>query len=148
MRRVFRGSSRSCRRIATRAVAFEGEDVGADAVQEIAVVADDDDAAFEGEERFLEQAQRGEIEVVRRFVEDEDVAAALQDFREDHAAAFAAAELRDLGVDAVVGEKKPPQVGAQRDVLFAERTYSLPLADFLPDGLLVVEERAGFGRRN
>ena len=55
---------------------------GADAIEKIAVVADHDDAAVEVEQRFLEQAQRGEIEVVGRLVEDEDVAAALEDFRE------------------------------------------------------------------
>src|SRR6185295_30930 len=78
------------------AFAFESEDRGANTIQEIAIVTDDDDAAAEGDERFLEQAQRSEIEIVRRFVEHQDVTAALQDFCEQHAAAFAAAELRDL----------------------------------------------------
>ena len=74
---------------------------------------DHDDTAAKGDECFLEQAQGSEIEIVRRFVEHQDVAAALQDFREQHPAAFAAAELRDLGVDALFAEKESPEISAQ-----------------------------------
>ena len=86
------------------AVALEGEDVRADAIQKIAVVADHDDAAFERDQGFFQQAKRGEIEVVRGLVENDDVPAALEDFREHDAAALAAAEVLDLRVDAVFGE--------------------------------------------
>src|SRR6202040_474677 len=95
------------------AFAFESEDRGANAIQEIAIVTDHDDAAAEGDERFLEQAQRSEIEIVRRFVEHQDVPAALQNFCEQHPAAFAAAELRNLRVDALFAEKKSPKISAQ-----------------------------------
>ena len=57
---------------------------------------DHDNAAAKSDERFLEQAQRSEIEIVRRFVEHQNVAAALQDFSEQHPAPFATAELRNL----------------------------------------------------
>ena len=40
------------------AVAFEGQDVGGDAVQEPAVVADDQDAAGEFQERILQEIGR------------------------------------------------------------------------------------------
>src|SRR5207253_1675702 len=46
------------------ALALEGEDVGGDAVEEPAVVADDDRAAREVDERVLERAQRVDVEVV------------------------------------------------------------------------------------
>src|SRR5204863_3316114 len=88
------------------ALAFESQNRGTNAIQEIAIMTHHDDAAAEGDERFLEQAQRAEIEIVRRFVEHQNVAAALQDFSEQHPAAFAAAELRNLRVDAVFAEKK------------------------------------------
>jgi len=52
-------------------------------------------SAAESDERFLEQAQRSEIEIVRRLVEHQNVAASLQDFSEQHPAPFAAAELRE-----------------------------------------------------
>src|SRR6059058_3237508 len=102
------------------ALAFESENRGANAIQKIAIMTDHDDAAAEGDERFLEQAQRSEIEIVGRFVEHQNVAAALQDFCEQHPAAFAAAELRNFGVDALFAEKKSPQISAQGDALLAK----------------------------
>src|SRR6184192_2646832 len=107
--------------IGDTAFAFEGENRGANTIQEIAVVTDHDDAAAKGDERFLEQAQRSEIEIVGRFVEHQHVAAALQNFGEQHPAAFAAAELRNFGVDALFAEKKSPKISSQRDALLAER---------------------------
>src|SRR2546423_2143486 len=99
-----------------------------------------DDAAAERDERFLEQAQRSEIEIVRRFVEHQNVAAALQDFCEQHPAAFAAAELRYPGVDPVFAEKKSPQISAQGDALLAERDVFSAAPDFFPNRFRVVEE--------
>jgi hypothetical protein len=46
--------------------------VSGDAVQEEAVVADDDGAAREVEQRLLKRAQRVDVEVVGRFVEQLD----------------------------------------------------------------------------
>src|SRR5438046_7946721 len=99
-----------------------------------------DDAAAEGDERFLEQAQCSEIEIVRRFVEHQDVAAALQDFSEQHPAPFSTAELRYLRVNTFLAEKKSPQISAQRDALFAERDVFCAAPDFFPHRFLIVEE--------
>ena len=55
------------------AVALEGEDVGGDPVEEPPVVADDDRAAGERLERVLQGAQRVDVEVVGRLVEQQDV---------------------------------------------------------------------------
>src|SRR5438034_5129407 len=99
-----------------------------------------DDASAEGDERFLEQAQRSEIEIVRRFVEHQNVATALQDFSKQHPAPFAAAQLRYLRVDAFLAEKKSPQISAQRDALFAERDVFSAAPDFFLNRFLIVEE--------
>ena len=56
-------------------LAFEGEDVGTDAVEEEAVVADDHGATREVDESVFERAECFDVEVVGRFVEEEDVAA-------------------------------------------------------------------------
>src|SRR5712692_5727858 len=64
------------------AVALEHQHVRGDAVEEPAVVADNDDAAREIEERVLERAQRVDIEIVRRLVEEQYVPARLQQLRE------------------------------------------------------------------
>ena len=56
--------------------------MGRDPVEEPPVVADHDDAAGEPQERLLEGAQRIDVEIVGRFVEQEQVPAALQELRE------------------------------------------------------------------
>src|SRR5437764_7153360 len=122
------------------ALAFKSENRGTTAIQKIAIMTHHDDAAAEVDERFLEQAQRSEIEIVRRFVEHQNVAASLQDFSEQHPAPFAAAELRNLRVDALFAEKKSPQISAQRDALLAERDMFSAASDFFPNRFLIVEE--------
>src|SRR5439155_13559549 len=99
------------------AFAFESENRGTNAIQKIAIVTHHDDAAAESDERFLEQAQRSEIKIVRRFVEHQNVATAFEDFSKQHPAPFAAAELRYLRVNTFLAEKKSPQIGAQGDGL-------------------------------
>ena len=76
-------------------VALEREDVRRDAVEEPAVVRDHDGAAGEVEQRLLERAQRVDVEVVRRLVEQQHVAAAAEQLREVDAVPLAAGELPD-----------------------------------------------------
>src|SRR5205807_6590591 len=102
--------------VSEHALAFESKDRRANAIKKITIVAHHDHAAAEGDERFFEQAQRTEIEIVRRLVEDENIAAALEDFREQHATSFATAELIDFRVDAFLREKETSKISAQRDV--------------------------------
>ena len=77
------------------AVAFEGEQVGRDPVEEPAVVADHDRAAGELQERVLERAQGVDVEIVGGLVEEEEVPAAFQELREVHTIALAARQLAD-----------------------------------------------------
>ncbi len=74
-------------------VAFEGKDVRRDAVEEPAVVRDHDGAAGEVEQRLFERTQGVDVEVVGRLVEQQHVAAALQELCEVHAVALTAGEL-------------------------------------------------------
>ena len=78
------------------AVALEGQDVGGDAVEEPAVVADDHGAAGEAQQRLLQRAQRVDVEVVGRLVEQQQVAAAVQQLGQVDAVALAAGEVADL----------------------------------------------------
>ena len=57
------------------AVALEGQDVGGDAVEEEAIVADDHGAAGEVFERRFERGQSLDIEVVGRLIEQDQVRA-------------------------------------------------------------------------
>ena len=72
------------------AVALEGEDVRREPIEEEAVVADHNRAAREILEGVLERAQRVDVEVVGRFVEQQQVGAALQHLGQMHAIALPA----------------------------------------------------------
>jgi hypothetical protein len=72
------------------AVPFEREHVRRDSIQKPPVVADDDRAAGVAEQRLFERAQRIDVEVVGRLVEQQEVAPFLQQLRQVDAIAFAA----------------------------------------------------------
>ena len=59
-------------------LAFKCEDVGADAVEEEAVVADDHGAAGEVDKGVLQGAEGFDVEVVGGLVEQKDIAAFFQ----------------------------------------------------------------------
>ncbi len=61
------------------AVALKREDVGCDAVEEPAVMADDHGAAGVILQRFFERAQGFHVEIVVWLVEQQDIRALLQD---------------------------------------------------------------------
>src|ERR1700733_12232698 len=124
------------------AVAFEGQHVRGDAVEEEAVVADDDGAAGEIEQGLLERAQRVDVEVVGRLVEQEQVRAALQHFGEMHAVALAAGELADLLLLVRALEVESPHIGAAVHLALAERDDVVAAGDFLPNIPFAVERVA------
>src|SRR5688572_7972780 len=72
------------------AVPLEREDVRRDPVEEPSIVADDDRASREAEQRFLQRTQRVDVEIVRRLVEQQYIAARLEELREMQAIPLAA----------------------------------------------------------
>src|SRR5258707_11322887 len=105
------------------AVAFEREHVRRDAIEKPAIVADDDGAAREVEERLLERAQRVDVEVVGRLVEEQQVAAFLEQLRQVNAVPLAARERADLALLPRAFEIEPRHVGARSDLLLAELDF-------------------------
>src|SRR5205085_7393415 len=77
-------------------VALEREDVRRDAIEKPAIVGDDHRAAAERQQRLFQGAQRVDVEVVRRLVEQKHVATRAQELREMQAVALAARELANL----------------------------------------------------
>ena len=75
------------------AVALEREDVRRDSVEEPAIVADHDGTAGEVEQSLLERTQRVDVEVVGRLVEQEQVAAALEQLRQVDPVSLATGEV-------------------------------------------------------
>jgi len=106
-------------------------------------VADHQHAAAIGRQRLFQQPQTGEVEVVGRFVENEEVAAAFQNLRQQQPRFFPAGEVADQRVDAVVFEEEPLEVPPHRNLLGAELDGVDALADLVGHGLLRVEFEAG-----
>ncbi len=122
------------------AVAFEGEDVRRDAIEEPAVVRDHDGAAGEVEQRLFERAQRVDVEVVGRLVEQQQVAAALQQLGQVQAIALSARERADFLLLIAAAEVEPRRVGARVDLLLAENDLVLAAGDLFPDRLVSASE--------
>src|SRR3546814_2274542 len=77
-------------------IAFKGEDVGGKTVEEEAVMADDHGAARIVFESVFQGTQRFDVKVIGRLVEQEDIAALLQELRHVNASALTAGQLADL----------------------------------------------------
>src|SRR5688572_7471627 len=93
------------------AVALEGEHVRGDAVQEPAVVADDDGAPGVVQQRFFERAQRIDVQVVGRLVEQQKVRSTLQQLGQVYAVPFATRERPDLPLLLCALEVEPRHIG-------------------------------------
>src|SRR5437773_858891 len=124
------------------AVALEDEEMRRDAVEEPAVVADHHDAAREVEKRFLQRAQRVDVEIVRRLVEQQHVRARLQHLREMDAVALAAREISDALLLVGPAEIERRDVRARVARPGADLDGLLTLGDLLPDVLLRIERVA------
>src|SRR5262245_56304407 len=75
--------------------AFKPEDVINRAVEEVAVVADDNQAAGESVQVIFERGERRDVQVVRDFVEQQQVRRAHQDSEQIESASFAARQRGD-----------------------------------------------------
>jgi hypothetical protein len=84
------------------------EHAGDRAVQEGAVVGDDDRAAWALGDEALEAGEAVEVQVVGRLVQEEDVEAAEQDRRQGGASGLAAAERRGLQAEERASRSAPP----------------------------------------
>src|SRR5262249_15976003 len=125
------------------AVALERQNVRGDAVEEPAIVADDDRAAGEIFERLLERAQRIDVEIVRWLVEQEHVGTRLEHLGEMHPVPLATRERADLLLLVGALEVEVGAIGTRIHLALAEQDNVLPARNFLPDVLLAVERIAG-----
>ena len=130
------------------AVALEREDVGRDPVEEPAVVADHDDAARERFEARLERTQRVDVEVVRRLVEQQHVAARLEQLREVDAVALAAGQLADELLLVGAAEVERRDVRSCRHLAGPDLHDLDAVGDLLEHRLVGVAARRVTGRRS
>src|SRR5438067_1793488 len=124
------------------AVAFEREHMRRDPIEEPPIVADQHGAAGEIQQRFLERAQRVDVEIVGRLVEQQEVAALLQQLREVDAVALAARERPDSSLLARALEVEPRHVRARRDLLLSELDLVVAAGDLLEYRLVRIERLA------
>src|SRR5262249_46338136 len=99
-------------------------------------------AAGEVEQRILERTQRVDVEIVRRLVEEQDVAAASQQLREADAVALAARELADRLLLVASAKAGPAHVLTRVGLLLPELDVVVAAAALLPEVLLRVEPAA------
>src|SRR5205823_1139269 len=90
--------------------AVDDEEPVADAVEEVAIVADDEQRPLVLAQRILERLAGGDVEVVGRLVEDEDVAREEHDLRHREPAALATREPLDDPEGVVAKEAELRQV--------------------------------------
>ena len=111
----------------------------ADAVQEIAVVADDNQTAVVVDQRLFQNAQCDEVQIVGRLVENQEVSAALEDFRESQTRPFAARKLLDLRVDPLVFKHEALEIAPDGNPFIAEIDELVPLPDLFADRAFRIE---------
>src|SRR5689334_4808154 len=123
-------------------VALEREDVRGDAVEEPAVVADDDRAPREREQGVLERAHRVDVEIVGRLVEQQHVAALREHLGEVHAVALTTRELADRLLLIGALEVEAGDVRAPVDLPAAHDHAVAPVGDLLEYAPVAVERVA------
>src|SRR4051812_38160806 len=105
-------------------------------------MADYQNAAIEIDQRFFEHAQAGQVEIVRRLVQHQNISAALQDFGQHEARAFAAGKKFDSLVRARIGKEKPPEIAVHAQGLAAEINGAVGILDFIHHRAAAVELHA------
>src|SRR4029079_1702368 len=124
------------------AVALEGEDVGGDAIQEEAIMADDDSAAGEILERRFKRGECLHVEIVGRLIEQNEVGAGFQHLGEMDAISFAAGELADLLLLIRSLKIEPADIGAGRHLAIFKLDHLAPAGNFLKHGFVAVKRIA------
>src|SRR6516164_3005107 len=125
------------------AFALERQDMGCNAVEEPAVMADDDGAAGKILERLFQRAQRIDVEIVGGLVEQQHVGARLEHLGEMDAIAFTARKLADLLLLVRAPEVERRAVGTRIHLALAQEHDIVAARDFLPDVLLALQRITG-----
>lgn len=133
------------------------QNVGGDTVKEPTVVRDNHRAARELQQGVFQRAQGFDIQVVRRFVEQQDVTAHLQQLRQMQTTALTAGQFANAFALIDAFEVEAAYIGAAWHFSVADLHDIQPAGHFFPDGFAVVHRVAelidrgqldGFTQRN
>lgn len=118
------------------------QNVGGNTVKEPAVVRDNHRAARELQQGVFQRAQGFDIQVVGWFIEQQDVTADLQQFRQVQTTTFTAGQLANAFTLVDAFEVKAAHVGAARHLGVADLHDIQAARHFFPHGLTVVHRVA------
>ena len=93
------------------AIPFKGKDGGYRAVEEIAVMADNQDGAVIIGNHLLQQIQRFHIQIIGRLVQHQEIMRLGKQFRQQQAVLFAARQGGHLLCHLVIVKQKVAQIG-------------------------------------
>ena len=93
-------------------IAFERQNVRCDPVEEPAIMGNHQHTTGEFKQRVFECAQRLDVKIVRRFIEQQHITALQQRLREMQTAAFAAGQIADDFLLVAAFEIESAQIGA------------------------------------
>src|ERR1700685_4029108 len=97
------------------------EDARGQLIDEVTVVRDEDDRACVFDERIEQHVFGAQVEMVRRFVEQQEVRRMQQQAQQRVASALSAGEYADLLEDVFVGKEKTAEQAAQYGFAGARR---------------------------
>src|SRR5690554_5177140 len=117
-------------------ITLERQDVGRDAVQEPAVMADHEGVARELQQRVFKRPQGLDVEVIGRFVEQQHVAALQQGLGHVQPAALAARQRADHLLLILALEVEAADIRARLDLDLADRDDVAAAGHGLPDVLV------------
>ena len=93
-------------------IAFEGENMRRNSIQEPAIVRDHDGGTRKFKQRFFERPQRLDIEIIGGLIEQQEIAACAQHLGEMHPIAFAAGQQADLLLLVLTAKIKATDISA------------------------------------
>ena len=114
------------------AIALEGQDVGGDTIQEPTVMAHHHRRAREFRQRLFQRPQGIDVEIVGGLVEQKEVGARFQHFRQVDPVTFSARQLADQLLLVGATEIEGPHIGAGPHAPLAQRDLLLTARYFLP----------------
>jgi len=129
----------SARILADAAAGLERERAVHHVVQQLAVVADQEQRTLERQQQILEQLQRLQVEIVRRLVQHEHVGRPREETREQQAIALTAGEGADNRAGPLGGEEELLQIAHDVPPPAVDRDEVPAVRDVVEDGRLLVE---------
>src|SRR5262245_36772491 len=111
----------------TESTGLDDEQLRCDLIEEVAVVADEQDGAIEFTERFFQRAAGPQIKMIRRLVEDQEIGVGSRQASQRGAISLAAAEAADFLKDHIARHAEAGQEIAPLllDKLLVARSHNI-----------------------